>query len=103
MDNTRTGFWEKVTEAFTTDQEPEPIDPASIELGDWEANRSALGVPDNGDTVGVTAWRRPSRYVPNEVSEMEAYAARRTELGIREAPQASAGNPRRNATPHRAV
>jgi hypothetical protein len=93
-------FWAKAMQAFPPLQEPEPtLSAEAIELSNWSENRGALGIPDNGEFIGVSRWQRPMHYDYHETTPMEEYAAQREKLGVREAPQASAGNPRVNAHP----
>ena len=77
--------------AEQSEPEPEPVDPAAIELAEWGARRGELGLGgydsdfigiDNGG--GLPDWRTP---VVEEVqfSAMDKYAAQRKELGVRDA------------------
>jgi len=95
-------FWEKASKALAADTDPEPerISPEDIALGEWEEHRGELGIRDNGEFIGVSRRQRPTRYVHHEITPLEEYAAEREKLGIREAPQSSAGNPRRNFSPY---
>lgn len=68
-----------------------------VDLADWEVHRAALGVRDTGDFIGVRPWKRPQRYVHQEPSSMAQYADERAAHNVRDAPQASAGDPRENA------
>jgi hypothetical protein len=97
-------FWSRAINALAQTQEPEPEPPAltadDIELSNWEAHRGELGIRDNSDFIGVARWQRPQHYVHHEETELEKYAAQRAQLGVREAPQASAGNPRKYDHPY---
>jgi hypothetical protein len=95
-------FWEKASKALAADTDPEPerISPEDVELANWAERRGELGIRDNGEFIGISPWQRPVRYVHHEQTELDQYAAEREKLGIREAPQSSAGNPRRNFSPY---
>jgi hypothetical protein len=98
--------------AESVEPEPEPVDPAAIELDQWHARRGELGVVDsaNADFIGLTAadssglpdWRHPVQPEQAEPSEMDAYAADRVAAGIKTASDvfgADQPQPRRNASP----
>lgn len=86
-----TDFWSRAL--ASPEQAPESKPSADdVTLADWADNRSALGIPDTGDFVGLRGWTRESavRHVPRESTWLEQYAAEREKLGIRDAPQSSA-------------
>lgn len=98
-------FWNKALSAFDQEPEPEPVlSPEDVAFGEWRENRSALGIRDSSDFIGIGPWRAPDRPVQRrEPSELEKYAAEREKLGVKDAPQSTVGTPRKNQSPYRAV
>jgi hypothetical protein len=94
-------FWSRAMQSQPQSQEHEPpaITADDVDLADWAERRGELGIRDNGEFIGVNAWKRPTRYIHHEETELEKYAAQRRELGIKDAPQSSVDNPRKNAHP----
>lgn len=90
--------------AAETPPEPEPqLSPEDVALSDWEENRAQLGIPDSSDFIGIGPWQPAERYEHHEETELEKYAKERTQLGVKDAPQSSAGNVRANPSPYRIV
>jgi len=108
-DTASTDWWTSIrTTAFfaaaeQSEPEPEPVDPAAIELAEWDARRGELGLGrfdsdfvgiDNGG--GLPDWRDRPEQAP---TAMDEYAATRTAVTASSVFGCPSPQPRNNTSP----